>query len=698
MPLSPGQTLDNRYRIVKLLGQSGNWMIYRAWDINLGHPCTVKENPDSSPEAQDQFECEVQLLSSLQHPQLPRTTDHFIEPGSGQYIVMDFVEGEDLLEKLRQAGGPIPETTALAWIGQVCEGLTYLHNLQPPVIHGEVNPTSIRISADPALPVGKAMLFDFGIPKTSEAKAGPSPAAQTVKPGYSPVEQYESGASLDARADIYAVGATLYHLLTGQKPVDAPARMQGVPLPSVNSLNPAISTQIGPAIERAMALLPEQRWQSVADFMKALTTIPASTVILQKIEINPPPEATVQPPAVEFPAQTKPTDGVQPPAIKGAPAKTPRRWIIIGAIGILLALACLVGGAIVVYNQLNNSRPKETTAVLEPTSQPTRVAVEFTDTPLPTATQAQEPTTTKEPTQAATDTPVTLSPSETPTETTAPTATEVSGRLTDEKGVEMVLIPEGEFLMGSTDSSSKEKDEKPQHTVYLDAYFIDMYEVTNALFGKFIQDTGYRTSADKEGWAYGFVNEKWKRIDKANWLQPLGPGSNLDGLENYPVVQVSWEDATAFCEWRGGRLPTEAEWEKAARGTDGRIYPWGNTFDGSLVNFCDKNCPYDWADKSLDDGFAFTAPVGSYPGGVSVYGVFDMAGNVWEWVQDWYGQLYYSSPKAGNNPTGPTSSDMRVLRGGSWGEVSVFVRTAKRYMSGPISRSQAIGFRCARNP
>ena len=233
MPLSPGQVLNNRYRIVKTLGQGGFGVVYRAWDASLDCPRAIKENLDTSPEAQRQFKREAQFLTVISHPNLPKVIDHFIIPGQGQ----------DLQEMLDERRGPLPEEQALPWIEQICDALEYLHAQVPQVIHRDIKPANIRIT-----PAGRAFLVDFGLAKAYDANLQTTLGARAVTPGFSPPEQYGLGTT-DARSDVYALGATLYAVLSRQKPpasVDIVANSALKPVP-LHTLNPQVSPEVSAA-------------------------------------------------------------------------------------------------------------------------------------------------------------------------------------------------------------------------------------------------------------------------------------------------------------------------------------------------------------------------------------------------------------------------------------------------------------------
>ncbi len=260
---------------------------------------------------------------------------------------------------------------------------------------------------------------------------------------------------------------------------------------------------------------------------------------------------------------------------------------------------------------------------------------------------------TATPTTMPTATP-TATPTAMPITTLAPGATQVSAA----DGMMMVYVPAGDFSMGSLVGTA---DEQPVHTVYLDAYWMDRTEVTNEMYNLCVQ--------------------------AGACLRPLKFHSNTHSgyyfdaqYANYPVIALKWSSAETYCAWAGRRLPTEAEWEKAARGTDGRTYPWGNGSPSSgLLNF--------------NNPAGDTEDVESYAFGASPYGALNMAGNVTEWVADWYAADYYGSSPS-SNPTGPALGDYRVLRGGSWYSNEYLVRSADRHWIEPDSREITIGFRC----
>jgi len=261
--------------------------------------------------------------------------------------------------------------------------------------------------------------------------------------------------------------------------------------------------------------------------------------------------------------------------------------------------------------------------------------------------------------------------------------TKVSTSVGTEEIEGMVYIPAGEFIMGSNEYSN----EKPVHKVYLDAYYIDKYEITNAQFAQFLNE---RENQAEGGFTWLDIKDEDCKIRKTS-----GGFSPKSGYSEHPVVEVSWYGAKAYCEWKGMRLPTEAEWEKAARGEDGKKYPWGNSWDKSKCN--------NWYGPKLSGMASMyegrgTLPVDSFSDGASPYGVQDMAGNVWEWVQDWYGENYYeSSPRS--NPQGPSSGEYRVLRGGScFFKEPFFFRASYRDGSNPGRRYFGSGFRCAGAP
>ena len=326
---------------------------------------------------------------------------------------------------------------------------------------------------------------------------------------------------------------------------------------------------------------------------------------------------------------------------------------------ILILLLLMTTGCALTANQ-----PEPTQAILSLPSTTTY-------TPRPTEGSRVATTTlyvefTETPTQVATAT-ATLQPSPT---VIPPGAVQILTKLR----IKFVFVPEGDFLMGSTDEDpGADVDEKPQHKVWLSDFWIGQTEVTNAMFAAFLNEMGNLRERGSPWLNASDENALIYQTTDGLWLPK-------QGYEDYPVVEVTWYGASEFCSWLGGRLPSEAEWEKAARGTDGRLFPPGSDLNCEQAQFI--TCPQ-----------AKLLPVGSRPDGASPYNALDMAGNAWEWVQDWYSKTYYATSPV-ENPTGPEEGLGKVHRGGSWAYNAKHARAADRRYNGPLTAQEDYGFRC----
>ncbi len=328
---------------------------------------------------------------------------------------------------------------------------------------------------------------------------------------------------------------------------------------------------------------------------------------------------------------------------------------------------------------------------VEPSATPTLMAIVLSPTPInptptPTPTVILPSPTANIQTSTPTLQPTPIENTPTPLPTTPPVVitpqpTIGSTRISEADQMVQVYVPAGEFLMGSVDPEAKQTiaggrayPEIPQHTVNLDGYWIDKYEVTNAQYALCVAAGVCRAPFNTASYTY------------ANYY------GNPE-FSNYPVMWVNWSMARQYCEWGGRRLPTEAEWEKASRGTEGQKYPWGNeTISGELANFCDINCTRSIANPLYNDGYPDVAPVGSYPAGASPYGAMDMSGNVWEWVNSLIQPYPYDATDGREDPN---ASGERAWRGGPWSNGYWWMRSSIRYRSVPSYWWYNLGFRCA---
>lgn len=370
----------------------------------------------------------------------------------------------------------------------------------------------------------------------------------------------------------------------------------------------------------------------------------------------------------------------------------------------LLVQFSILLGLIILFSACGQSTPNSelNEANSTETDEPTKTSVP-TETSAPKKTLT--PTETPQPTKIFVPT-ETVVPTQTPdpTATLAPTSTTIPMQL-EQEGASMVRVLGGNFPMGYDAERLREEcyqfryscveslfaPSAPQHTVQLPDFYIDTYEVTNEAFTSFLNDLGDHeaTCNDEDCWVSSY----------SQITQNEGNDYQVEAnKEDYPVTGVTWYGAKAFCEWRGARLPLEAEWEMAASWdaeTETKtLYPWGDNFYGDITNFCDKSCAEQHAIRVVDDGHQETSPVGSFEVGRSPAGAYDMGGNVWEWTADWFAADYYENSPT-TRPVGPDEGSKRVVRGGSWFDTGNFTSTVIRFPAVPTETGDTIGFRCA---
>jgi len=671
-----GHTLGG-YWLIEKIGAGSMSDVYKALQTSMNRMVAVKiiaGTLSGDQQFVERFRQEAQIVAALEHPHIVPIID-FGEKDGALFLVMRYLKGGTLHDLIRDKG-PFTPALALRYLTEIGSALDWAHQLG--IVHRDIKPRNVLVDLQ-----ANSSIADFGLAKIAGGGQLTSSGLGMIgTPHYMSPEQGR-GQPVDGRSDLYSLGVVLFEMLTGQVPFDADSAV-GIVMrhisdtpPPPTSLNPKLPPAFDAILTKALAKDPAGRYQTARELSEAVADI---------IEAPLPTNQTARR------AETSSTaDTLVPSPFERRWRNIPERLALLRAIILkfvrekpretLLTSGAMMAAVFALIWLINV--PRTPMVMPTPTSE-TGLAV---TTPMVTKVHTVVPTT---PVPTVTNTPL-------PTPT-LPAQTRVNWK---KDAAVLRFIPPGEFLLGSpdTDPNAKE-DEKPQQKIYLDGFWIDETEVTVAQFVDFVNATEYKTDAERGCCAGDFArdggivfspNAAWAR--GASWILPEGPVAP-EALPRRPVVQTSWNDAKAYCEWAGRRLPTEAEWDKAARGESGVRYPWGEAFDATRVNFCDKNCGAPWRDPAADDGAVRTSNIGAFPSGASPHQILDMSGNVWEWVNDFYDfRGYYRFPTA--NPPGAETGESRVLRGGSWVDTFDRVRSGARSPAVPDARNNATGFRCA---
>ncbi len=641
----------------KLLGPVG---FSRPVAVKRLHPQIARDE-----HVRDMFIDEARLTSRICHPNVVPTLD-VVTDGGELLLVMEYVHGEtlhQLLRAMRRRDERIPLRVALAVICGMLHGLHAAHEATAEtgdplcIVHRDVSPQNVMVGVD-----GVARVLDFGIARASVRLESTREGVVKGKIAYMAPEQL-GGGPVDRRADVYGASVILWEMLTGRRlfvrddgaSVMVDKLLRGTIEPPSRHAT-GIPKLLDAIVLNGLSRNPEHRFPTAREMALALEKVgelARSSEVSEWVQLLAP-EALAQRSLrlkeldmtpVELPQDDAPThvvpSGAPPAAVARSLAmhRPPKRPLV--AAGLAVLGGTVMFGATALAVAAWGDKSQSSTAV----STSAVAAAAAVAAPAPPSCP--------------------------------------SG---------MVKIPGGKFFMGNDDGLPMER---PSHNVALSPYCIDLTEVTTEDY-KACSDNGECKRA-------GVVND-WDGISDGDHknFDPLCNVREPQSRAKHPINCVDWEMATIYCRARGKRLPTEAEWEFAARGPDGRKYPWGDEEPGpTLINACGKEC-VDWSHKhgidakamfGADDGWATTSPVGSFPRGASRYGLQDIVGNVWEWVGDFYAP--YGKDDS-SDPSGPEQGEERVIRGGAWnGSYAAWVRPTFRYKDVPGKRSYGIGFRCA---
>ncbi len=654
-----------RYQLQGTIGQGGMATVYRAYDPNFRRDVAVKVLPPnllSQADLRARFQREAETIAALEHPAIVPVYDFGEDPASQQpYIVMRLMTGGSLADKLRDGPLDLKETVRL--YRQLAPALDRAHSRG--VVHRDLKPGNVLFDDG-----GNAYIADFGLAKLTDSNTQLSATGMMGTPAYMSPEQARGDKEIGPASDIYALGAMLYHTLSGKLPYESDTavgmalRHVSDPVPQLSQARPDLPRGCDSVIGIAMAKTPATRYDSASRLVSALETLTAGgeATSFEPAMTLQPGGASEPPPARRASSSASAPAPIQPPP--PPQTRSPLWWLLPAGLSAVVLIAGIGVLGLAAYLLRGTTTP---TPVAPPT--PTVLAVAQA-----TATTASVVAT--EPIVAATATPPALAtptPSLVPTEpptAPAPGATEVSSV----DGMVLVYLGARSGFMGR---DSAELDQGPEHAVEISPYWIDQHEVTNAMYALCVE-TGACAPP-----------RNFRSFTRVKYYDD-------PAFADYPVVYVTRDDANTYCEWAGRRLPTEAEWEMAARTLESP-YPWR---DSDTLPPAPDRLNY------KPSGISDTTPVMSYAAGATITGIYDLAGNVWEWVADPYDPKYYSeSPRV--DPQGPPHSsgppdacntaDCGVLRGGSWDSDANQVRVTMRLVYGAQDTRDAFGFRCVRN-